>query len=71
MTELMANYFHQILTHPFIKGTIALVVVLLEFMIGGFDIAIRALLVLLILDFIMGFSVAFKEHKISRRKMMG
>lgn len=70
MAEILTNYLHQILTHPFIKGTIALVVVFLEFMFGGFDIAIRALLVLLILDFIMGFSVAFKEHKISRRKMM-
>jgi toxin secretion/phage lysis holin len=39
-------------------------------MIGGFDVAIRALLILLILDFIMGFSIAFRDHKLSRKKMM-
>lgn len=70
MSELISNYLHQILNHPFIKGSIAMIVVFLEFMIWGFDVAIRALLVLLILDFIMWFSVAFRDHRISRKKMM-
>lgn len=70
MIESISLYIHQIITHPIIKWVITLIVVFLEFMIGWFDVAIRALLVLLILDFVMWFSVAFREHRISRRKMM-
>lgn len=70
MLETIIGYLHQVTNHPFIKAIITTVVVILEFLIGWFDMVIRALLVLLILDFIMWFSVAFRDHRISRRKMM-
>lgn len=63
-------YLHQIFTHPLIKSSVSFLVVSLEFMIWWFDVAIRALLILLILDFVIGFAVAFRDHRISGRKMM-
>lgn len=38
-------------------------------MIGGFDLVTRGLLMLMLLDFSMGFSNAWINHCISRRKM--
>lgn len=70
MFDTIGIYLHQIISHPFIKSWIAFIVVFIEFMIWWFDVAIRALLILLILDFVMWFAVAFRDHKISRRKMM-
>lgn len=70
MLDNISIYVHQIIHHPLIKWFIALIIVALEFLIWWFDIAIRALLVLLILDFVMGFSIAFRDHKVSRKKMM-
>jgi len=70
MLNTIIGYFHQVTHHPFVKSIIAFIVVSFEFLIWWFDMAIRALLVLLILDFVMWFSVAFRDHRISRKKMM-
>jgi len=70
MLNTIIGYIHQVTNHPFVKATITTIVVILEFLIWWFDMAIRALLVLLILDFVMWFSVAFRDHRISRKKMM-
>lgn len=70
MLDSLIHYLHEIFLHPIMKTVLAGIVVLLEFMIGGFDVAIRALLVLLILDFLMWFSVGFQNHCISKKKMM-
>ena len=70
MIESISLYINQIFSHVYIKFIISTLFFWAEFVIGWFDLVVRALLILLVLDFVMWFSAAFKEHKLSRRKMM-
>jgi phage-related holin len=70
MLSNITLYMQQVFNHPFLKAFISFIFVSLEYTIGWFDLVIRALLILLILDFVMWFSIAFRDHKISRKKLM-
>lgn len=71
MIDYVFGYLHQIFVHPFIKTAFSFIFLSVQYLIWWFDLVVHALLILLILDFVMWFSVAFTEHKISRKKMMG
>lgn len=71
MLEYISFYVHQIFSHASLKLVCSGFLLAWEYAIGGFDLVVRWLLILLILDFTMGFSAAFRDHTLSRTRMMG
>lgn len=70
MLDSLFFYMHQIFHHPALKAFLTTLLVLIEFAIGWFDQVMQALLMLIILDFLMWFAIAWRDHKVSRHKMM-
>jgi len=70
MLESISFYIHQIFIHPLIKWILSTIFLVIQYLIWWFDLVVHALLILPILDFVMWFTVAFRDHKISRCKMM-
>lgn len=71
MLEYVSLYVHQIFSHVYLKLAFSSVLLLGEYAIWGFDLVVRWLLVLLVFDFCMWFTAAFRDHRLSRKKMMG
>lgn len=71
MFEFISLYVHQIFSHLYVKLIFSWFMLIAEYAIGWFDLVVKWLLILLILDFTMWFSVAFRDHRLSRTRMMG
>lgn len=69
MTEWIIAALTKVFSFAGLKALITIVVVYIEYMLGGFDLVMRWLLMLMILDFVMGFSNAARRHELSRGKM--
>ncbi len=69
MTEWIIAALSKIFSFAGLKVLLTTIVVYIEYAIGWFDLVMKWLLMLMMLDFAMGFANAWKHHRVSRTKM--
>lgn len=71
MIEAFVAALSKVFSYGVFKVLITSLLIAVEYAIGWWDLVIKALLVLMLIDFCTGFAHAWKEHRVSRRKMVG
>jgi phage-related holin len=69
MTEGILAALAKLFSFAGLKLVLTTIIIYIEYMIGGFDLVTRGLLMLMLLDFAMGFTNAWRNHCVSRRKL--
>lgn len=70
MLETTLAYLTQILSLKTIKGGLSLLIAWFSYMIWWIDMAVKAFLFLVLIDFILGFTIACWQGKFSKKRMM-
>lgn len=67
--EAIIAYLLQTFTITKLKVVLSVLYSWFAYMVGGVDIMVQSMYVLLMLDFVLGFAVAWQSHTISKKKM--
>lgn len=70
MLETVLAYWIQILSMKALKGAISVAIAWFSYLIWWIDIAVKACLLLVLIDFILGFSLACYKSRFSWKRMM-
>ena len=67
--EAIITYLLQTFTITKLKVVLSVLYSWFAYMVGGVDLMVQSMYVLLMLDFVLGFMVAWQSHTISKKKM--
>ena len=67
--EAIITYLLQTFTITKLKVILSVLYSWFAYMVGGVDLMVQSMYVLLMLDFVLGFMVAWQSHTISKKKM--
>ena len=67
--EAIITYLIQTFTVTKLKVFLLVLYSWFAYAVGGFDLMVQSMYILLMLDFVLGFMVAWQSHTISKKKM--
>lgn len=68
--DYIREFFIKLLDFPAVKAITGVFLVILKLLFGGYRPTLGAILVLFVLDFILGFGLAMRNHDVESRRLL-